>query len=112
MEIEKILKVKFLKSGDYISTTGEEIIEINVDFDQLLGIISEIELIRDGFGKNLHKEAFTGVDYLGNKVSFSSYVVWQDDEKIYKYNFDENLIPFNNELISKNREEKIQNIIK
>lgn len=112
MEIEKILKVKFLKSGDYISTTGEEIIEINVDFDQLLGIISEIELIRDGFGKNLHKEAFTGVDYLGNKVSFSSYVVWQDDGKIYKYNFDENLIPFNNELISRNREEKIQNIIK
>ncbi len=112
MEIEKILKVKFLKSGDYISTTGEEIIEINVDFDQLLGIISEIELIRDGFGKNLHKEAFTGVDYLGNKVSFSSYVVWQDDGKIYKYNFDENLIPFNAELISRNREEKIQNIIK
>ena len=81
MEIEKILKVKFLKSGDYISTTGEEIIEINVDFDQLLGIISEIELKRDGFGKSLHKEAFTGVDYLGNKVSFTSYVVWQDGGK-------------------------------
>lgn len=112
MEIEKILKVKFLKSGDYISTTGEEIIEINVDFVQLLGIISEIELKRDVFGKNLHKEAFTGVDYLGNKVSFSSYVVWQDDGKIYKYNFDENLIPFNSELVSRNREEKIQNIIK
>jgi hypothetical protein len=112
MEIEKILKVKFLKSGDYISTTGEEIIEINVDFDQLLGIISEIELKRDGLGKSLHKEAFTGVDYLGNKVSFSSYVVWQDNGKIYKYNFDENLIPFNAELISRNREEKIQNIIK
>ena len=112
MEIEKILKVKFLKSGDYISTTGEEIIEINVDFDQLLGIISKIELKRDGFGKSLHKEAFTGVDYLGNKVSFTSYVVWQDGGKIYKYNFDENLIPFNSELISRNREEKIQNIIK
>lgn len=112
MEIEKILKVKFLKLGDYISTTGEEIIEINVDFDKLLGIISEIELKRDGFGKNLHKEAFTGVDYLGNKVSFSSYVVWQDGGKIYKYNFDEEWIPFNSELISRNREEKIQNIIK
>ena len=112
MEIEKILKVKFLKLGDYISTTGEEIIEINVDFDKLLGIISEIELKRDGFGKSLHKEAFTGVDYLGNKVSFTSYVVWQDGGKIYKYNFDENLIPFNSELISRNREEKIQNIIK
>ncbi len=112
MEIEKILKVKFLKLGDYISTTGEEIIEINVDFDKLLGIISEIELKRVGFGKNLHKEAFTGVDYLGNKVSFYSYVVWQDGGKIYKYNFDENLIPFNSELISRNREEKIQNIIK
>ena len=112
MEIEKILKVKFLKLGDYISTTGEEIIEINVDFDKLLGIISEIELKRDGFGKNLHKEAFTGVDYLGNKVSFYSYVVWQDGGKIYKYNFDEEWIPFNSELISRNREEKIQNIIK
>lgn len=112
MEIEKILMVKFLKLGDYISTTGEEIIEINVDFDKLLGIISEIELKRDGFGKNLHKEAFTGVDYLGNKVSFSSYVVWQDGGKIYKYNFDEEWIPFNSELISRNREEKIQNIIK
>ena len=112
MEIEKIIKVKFIKSDDYISTTGEEIIEINVDFDKLLGIISEIELKRDGFGKNLHKEAFTGVDYLGNKVSFSSYVVWQDGGKIYKYNFDEEWIPFNSELISRNREEKIQNIIK
>jgi len=112
MEIEKILKVKFLKMVDYISTTGEEIIEINVDFDKLLGIISEIELKRDGFGKNIHKEAFTGVDYLGNKVSFSSYVVWQDGGKIYKYNFDEEWIPFNSELISRNREEKIQNIIK
>jgi hypothetical protein len=95
MEVEKIIKVKFLKSGDYISTTGEEIIEINVDFDQLLGIISEIELKRDGLGKSLHKEAFTGLDYLGNKVTFSSYVVWQDGGKIYKYNFDEDWIPFN-----------------
>lgn len=111
MEIEKILKVKFLKSSDCISTTGQEIIEINVEFNQLLDIISEIELKKNLFGKNLHKEAFTGVDYLGNKVSFSSYVVWQHNGKIYKYNFDENLMPFNAELISRNREEKIQTII-
>lgn len=112
LKIEKVIKVKFLKPGDLISTNGEEIMETNVEFNQLLDIMSEIELKRDGLGKSLHKEAFTGVDYLGNKVSFSSYVVWQHNGKIYKYNFDENLIPFNAELISRNREEKIKNIIK
>ena len=121
MEIEKILKVKFLKLGDYISTTGEEIIEINVDFDKLLGIISEIEQAncfrelsykKNGFGKSLHKEAFTGIDYLGNQVNFSSYVIWQDDNKIYKYNFDENWIPFNSEILRRDRDVKLNKIMR
>ena len=112
MEIEKIIKVKFIKSDDYISTTGEEIIEIDIDFNQLLDIMSEIELKRDGFGKNLHKEAFTGVDYLRNKVSFSSYVVWQDGGKIYKYNFDENWIPFNSEILRRDRDVKLNKIMR
>jgi hypothetical protein len=111
MEIDKIIKVKFLKSGDYISTTGEEILETDIDFNQLLDIISEIELKRDGLGKRLHKEAFTGIDYLGNQVKFSSYVIWQDDDKIYKYNFDENFIPFDNEILRRDRDAKLNKII-
>jgi len=112
MNIEKIIKAKFLKSDDYISTTGEKIIEIDIDFNQLLDIMSEIELKRDGFAKSLHKEAFTGVDYLGNQVNFSSYVIWQDDVKIYKYNFDENWIPFNSEILRRDRDVKLNKIMR
>jgi len=126
MEIEKIMKVKFIKSDDYISTSlalsasgpvpGEEIIEIDIDFNQLLDIISEIELKKDGFGKSIHKEAFTGVDYLGNLVKFSSYVIWQDNDQdndiIYKYNFDENWIPFDNEILRRDREVKLNKILR
>jgi hypothetical protein len=125
MEIEKIMKVKFIKSDDYISTSlalsasayvGEEIIEIDIDFNQLLDIISEIELKRNGFGKSIHKEAFTGVDYLGNLVKFSSYVIWQDNDQdndiIYKYNFDENWIPFDNEILRRDREVKLNKILR
>ena len=50
MRIEKIIKAKFLESGDYISTTGEEILEIDIDFNKLLDIISEIEI--RSFNKN------------------------------------------------------------
>jgi len=106
MNIEKIIKIKFLKSDDYISTTGEKIIEIDIDFWQLLNLISEIEFKRDGLAKNLHKEAFTGVDYLGNQVKFSSYVIWQDNNIIYKYKFNQDWIPFNNEILRRDRDEK------
>ncbi len=123
MEIEKIIKVKFLylnslpfQGSDLfsngISTTGEKIIEINIDFEDLLKIIRDIETQRDGFGKNLHKEAFTGVDYLGNLVKFSSYVIWQDNNIIYKYNFDENWIPFDNEILRRDREVKLNKIMR
>jgi hypothetical protein len=109
----EILKVKFLKpgdSGDYISTTGEEIIERDIDFEDLLKIIMDIENQKAGFGKSLHMEAFTGVDYLGNLVKFSSYVIWSDNNKIYKYNFDENWIPFDNERLRRDREEKLKEL--
>ncbi len=110
MEIEKILKVKFLKPGEYISTTGEEIIERDIDFEDLLKIIRDIENQKAGFGKSLHKEAFTGVDYLGNLVKFSSYVIWSDNNKIYKYSFDENWIPFDNERLRRDREERLKEL--
>ena len=109
MEIMEILKVKFLKPGDYISTAGEEIIERDIDFEYLLKIISDIETQKAGFGKSLHKEAFTGVDYLGNLVKFSSYVIWTNN-KIYKYNFDENWMPFDDELLRRDRDEKLSDI--
>ena len=110
MEIEKILKIKFLKPGEYISTTGEEIIERDIDFEDLLKIIRDIETQKAGFGKSIHKEAFTGVDYLGNVVKFSSYLIWQDNKKIYKYSFDENWIPFDNERLRRDREEKLKDL--
>ena len=112
----EILKVKFLKPGDYISATGEEIIERDIDFEDLLKIIRDIEtqkagnFVYQGFGKIIHKEAFTGVDYLGNLVKFSSYVIWQDNNKIYKYSFDENWIPFDNEILRRDREEKLNQL--
>jgi hypothetical protein len=108
IEIDKILKVKFLKPGE--STIGEEIIEIDIDFEDLLKMIRDIETQRAGFGKSLHKEAFTGVDYIGNAVKFSSYVIWQDNNKTYKHNFDENWIPFDNEILRRDREERLKEL--
>ena len=79
-------------------------------FEDLLKIIRDIETQKEDFGKSLHKEAFTGVDYLGNLVKFSSYVIWTDNNKIYKYNFDENWIPFDNELLRRDREERLKEL--
>ena len=75
MTITNILKVKFLKSDETI--TGPNITEIDIELDDLIKLISDIENIR-GLGKSLHKEAYTGIDYLGNEVVFSSYVVWRN----------------------------------
>lgn len=115
MIITNIIKVKFLKSDETITTflapkNGSNITEIDIEIDDLLKLISDIENIR-GLGKSLHKEAYTGIDYLGNKVVFSSYVVWEESGDIYKYNFDEEFIPLNRFIIKQKRDETIKKII-
>lgn len=115
MEINKIIKVKFLKPGEYISTNGETLEESQIELDDLLKLINEVETIR-GLGRNLHKEAFTGIDYLGNKVQFSSYVVWQEVDvnptfKIFKFNFNPDWIPLNDEILRRQRDTKISSVI-
>lgn len=104
MNINNIVKCKFLKSDEII--TGSNIKEIDIEFNDLIKLISDVENIR-GLGKSLHKEAYTGIDYLGNEVFFSSYVIWEESGDIYKYNFDEDWIPLNR----KKRDETIKKII-
>lgn len=111
MDINKIIKVKFLKQQEIISTTGEVLTEVDIEFDDILKLINQIEIDRNGLGRNLHKEAFTGIDYLGNKVQFSSYVVWQEDGEIFKFNFNSDLIPFDSEILKRSRDSKISSII-
>jgi len=111
MDINKIIKVKFLKQQEVISTTGEVLTEVDIEFDDILKLINQIEIDRNGLGRNLHKEAFTGIDYLGNKVQFSSYVVWQEDGEIFKFNFNSDLIPFDSEILKRSRDSKISSII-
>lgn len=111
MDINRIMKVKFLKPDEIISTTGETLEEVDIEFDALFKLINQIENTRNGLGRNLHKEVFTGIDYLGNKVQFSSYVIWQDDGKIFKFNFDSDLVPFDAEILRRSRDTKISNII-
>jgi len=111
MDINKIIKVKFLKQQEVISTTGEVLTEVDIEFDDILKLINQIEIDRNGLGRNLHKEAFTGIDYLGNKVQFSSYVVWQEDGEIFKFNFNSDLIPFDSEILKRSRDSKIISII-
>ena len=114
MEINnKIVKVKFLKPDDYISTNGETLEESQIELDDLLKLINEIETTLNGFGRNIHKEAFTGIDYLGNKVQFSSYALWQDDLtfKIFKFNFNPDWIPLNDEILRRQRDTKISSVI-
>jgi hypothetical protein len=72
IDINNIIKVKFLKIDETIS--GSNITETNIELDNLLKLISDVEEKR-GLGKSLHKEAFTGIDYLGNSVKFNSYVI-------------------------------------
>ena len=108
MNINSIIKVKFLKRDETI--TGSNIKEIDIELDDLIKLISDIENIR-GLGKSLHNEAYTGIDYLGNEVVFSSYVVWEESGDIYKYNFDESWIPLNNFIIKQKRDETIKKII-
>ena len=104
MNINNIVKCKFLKSDETI--TDSNIKEIDIEFNDLIKLISDVENIR-GLGKSLHKEAYTGIDYLGNEVFFSSYVIWCESGDIYKYNFDEDWIPLNR----KKRDETIKKII-
>ena len=110
MNYNDIIKVRF-SLNQQVSTTGERFTETNIGFDDLVKLITDIEESRDGFGKNLHKEAFTGIDYLGNPVKFNSYVIWTHKEVI-KYNFDENWVPFEGEILKRKRDKNIDNILK
>lgn len=108
MNINNIVRCKFLKSDETI--TGSNIKEIDIELDDLIKLISDVENIR-GLGKSLYKEAYTGIDYLGNEVVFSSYVIWEESGDIYKYNFDEKWIPLNSFIIKQKRDETIKKII-
>jgi hypothetical protein len=86
--------------------------------------MSKIEKERNVLGSSLHKEAFTGIDYLGNQVKFSSYVVWQqyiapenednfwqiNKYQIYKFNFNPDWIPLNKEILRRSRDSKISKL--
>lgn len=109
MNINNIICVKFLKNDEFILNSKTK--EIDIEFDDLLLLISDIENIR-GLGKLLHKEAYEGIDYLGNNVVYNSYVCWDYDGNIYKYNFNKDYIPFNNYIIKIKRDKSIKKIIK
>ena len=109
MNYNDIIKVKF-SLNEQVSTFGEKFTETNIEFDDLVKLITDIEENKDGFGKNLHKEAFTGINYLGDKVKFNSYIVWTNNE-IIKYSFDENWVPFEGEILRRNRDKNINNIL-
>ena len=113
MKIEDILKVKFLKIDEKFESDDYTVVESNIEANSLVELLTKIES-QNGIGKSIHEEAFTGIDYQGNKVKFCSYLVWTKDEKIYKYNFDENFIPLNQsnktvEVFTKEDIEKIKN---
>jgi hypothetical protein len=132
MDISKILKIEFLKPSDCYSfelinsdIIIESVIESDIEFDDLVNLISKIEKERNLLGSSLHKEAFTGIDYLGNQVKFSSYVVWQqyiapenednfwqiNKYQIYKFNFNPDWIPLNKEILRRSRENKLNQIL-
>lgn len=117
MNFNEIIKVKFIKPDELVSGgailssfTTSPAKEEYIEFNDLLKLISDVEEKR-GLGKSLHKEAFTGIDYLGNVVKFNSYVIWTENE-IFKFNFDESLVPFNNEILRRNRNQTINDVLK
>ena len=101
----KVNKVSFKKVNEEVISYN---IELYLDFYELLDIINNIE--SKGLGKSIHIEAFTGIDYLGNKISYDSYLVYTDT-KLYKYNFNSDLIPFNNEILIRKRDINIDKLI-
>lgn len=109
INFEDIIQVKFLKKSEN-TPSGFNIIESNIEFNDLLILISEIEQKRGGLGSSLHKEAFTGVDYLGNNIKFNSYIVVVKNS-IFKFNFDESWVPFNIKILSEKREKNINKIL-
>ena len=128
MDISKILKIEFLKPSDCYSfelINGDIIIESDIEFDDLVNLMSKIEKERNILGRSLHKEAITGIDYLGNQVKFSSYVVWQqyiapenednfwqiNKYQIFKFNFNPDWIPLDKEILRRSRDSKISNLV-
>ena len=116
MDINDIIRVKFLKIDETIS--GSNIKETDIELDNLLKLISDVEEKRElssyphrNHGKALHNQAFTGIDGLGNEVKFNSYVIWTEKKKL-KYNFDESLVPFKNDILKRNRDKTIDDVIK
>jgi hypothetical protein len=113
---------RFLKPSDCDSfqlINGDIIIESDIEFDDLVNLMSKIEKERNVLGRSLHKEAFTGIDYLGNQVKFSSYAVWQENEdnfwqinkyQIYKFNFNPEWIPLDKEILRRSRDSKISKL--
>jgi len=115
MDINNIIKVKFLKIDETIS--GSNITETNIELDNLLKLISDVEEKRElssyphrNHGKALHNQAFTGIDGLGNEIKFNSYVIWTENE-IFKYNFSESYIPLNLEILRRKRDKNIDDIL-
>lgn len=91
IDLDEVIKVKFLKKDEVL--LENDVMEKNVEFDDLIKLIREVEK-KTGLGKSLHEEAFTGIDYLGNKVNFCAYVIWTE-RGVTKYNFEEKYVPFN-----------------
>lgn len=99
-ELNSIVKCKFHYGNENVISSifgtndSIEVINIDVDIYQLLTIMNVVEQKR-GIGSSIHSEVITGVDYLGKQVKFDSYLLFDDNYKCYKYNFDENIIPLN-----------------
>jgi len=107
-DFKDIIQVKFY-SGE-INLDKFDAKNINIEFEDLLILINKVEK-EAGLGKSLHKEAFSGIDFLGDVVNFDSYIIVLNDVKkirIFKYNFDKNFIPFDVKI----REKNIDNLLK
>lgn len=110
INFEDIIQVRFLKKNDCIKKYKKNTIESNIKFNDLLILISEIEQKTGGLGSSVHKEAFTGVDYLGNNIKFNSYIVVMK-KSILKFNFNESWVPFSSKILSEKRENNINKIL-
>ena len=113
--MEKVVKVKFSNSKEVEDVNIKsfeqeffrikedwEIVEVHVQFDELMNIISKVQS-EFGIGSLLYREALDGINYLGKKVEFDTYNVYTECGKLYKYKFDSNFIPFKSTLLSKKR---------
>ena len=121
-----VIGVRFVNSisisKKFVNSDEVKQFESDIEFDDLLKLMEELETHSkyftihggfgpQGFGPQLHKQAWEGKDYLGEPLDVDTYMIWTLGEKsdgsfeksIYRYKFPPSWIPLSAEKLNRDR---------